>query len=142
MKNTKKLIIFLFVACFIISSSATAQKESDMRGTENLPVLKKESSIKSHRMYEDCFELSPGQIMKYSFEASKPLDFNIHYHGEDRIYYPVDKKKISQLSGTIDVDMQRYYSKEQIYFCLMWTNSHGMQVDVTFETSINEKTGN
>jgi hypothetical protein len=96
----------------------------------------KEAKIAPNRSYEDCFELKPGQTLDYSFTANKPVDFNIHYHGEDRVHYPVKEKNISQFSGTLKVDMQRYYVEGKEFFCFMWQNPHDTAVDTTCTLSI------
>jgi hypothetical protein len=136
MRNTGYLTFFIFIGIFMMNSCASAKEKTDVRRTGHVPVLKKEVSIKPGRSYEDCFELLPGQTMKYTFNATRPVDFNIHYHGEDRVHYPVNKKKIARLSGKIDVDRQRYYIEDQEFFCLMWDNPHGMRVGVSFKVQV------
>ncbi len=98
-----------------------------------------EMTIDPSGSYEDCVELLPAQILEYSFKASKPVKFNIHYHGEKGIFYPISKDKISSWSGVIDVGKERYYSKEQEYFCLMWDNPHSEHISLTYEYEVKDK---
>jgi hypothetical protein len=99
------------------------------------PVKKEnaESTIQPTGNYEDCADAKPGQVIKYSFNSSAPVDFNIHYHAE-KIYYPVDKKGISSDSGTYEPE------KEDI-FCLMWTNPQSQAASLKYNFSIENRAG-
>jgi len=74
--------------------------------------------------YEECVELLPGQMLEYSFRASMPVNFNIHYHARGEVFYPVKRDHVSSLSGRIDVEELPYYTGDERYFCLMWENPH------------------
>ncbi len=111
-----------------------------MGGCATLNVKEKiEITIDPSGSYEECVELLPTQILDYSFEASKPVDFNIHYHGEEDIFYPVLKDKISVWRGVFYPEEEQNYSKEQEYFCMMWDNPHHRRVTITFEYKVRDK---
>jgi hypothetical protein len=129
-------LIFLCTILFIMTACEVGKKGDSVMKTPYSVTQTKEAMIAPNRSYEDCIELLPGQTMEYSFTSTRPVDFNIHYHGEDRVHYPVNKKNISQLSGEIKVDRQRYYTEEQEFFCLMWRNPHNTQVGTTCDISI------
>lgn len=90
-------------------------------------------------MYEECIELLPTHSLEYSFKASKPVKFNIHYHRGEDILYPVSKDNITEWNGVLKVSEQDYYTEEQEYFCLMWENPHNESVSLTFEYKIRDR---
>lgn len=95
--------------------------------------------IEPSRSYEECVELLPYQGIKYSFQSSKNLDFNIHYHGDDKIHYPVLKKEVRSFSGELYCDEQDFYVSGMDYFCLMWENPNSTNVVLTLEYEIIDK---
>jgi len=88
-----------------------------------------EGTVKMSQYYEDCMELHPGQGMEYFFEASKPVNFNIHYHVESDIFYPVKKDNVSTLKGIFQVEKKQYY-------CVMWTSSHPEPISLTYKCKV------
>src|SRR3990172_13426438 len=70
-----QLILCLGLVLVIGAACATVQGQKGMT-TE---------TIKPSGIHEDCFEMAPGQILDYSFEATKPVDFNIHFHEDSGI---------------------------------------------------------
>lgn len=89
-------------------------------------------TIKPSGAHEDCMELLRGQSLDYTFEASKPLNFNIHYHGDKDITYPVKKDGISKDSGTFTAKIKQYY-------CLMWTNPGAASVTLKYNYHVKDK---
>jgi hypothetical protein len=85
--------------------------------------------IKPSGIHEDCFEILPDQKLECVFEGTKPLDFNIHYHEDKEIYYPVKKDNVS-----IDEDV--FYPEIKQYYCLMWTNKKNRTITLTYEYNI------
>ena len=104
-----------------------------LNGCGALPV-KNESEviINPSKLYEECMELTPRDVLFYSFKSFDPVDFNIHYHEERNIIYPVFKKDSSAEEGKLYVD------KEQTY-CLMWTNIQTKPVRVTYAFRVERK---
>jgi hypothetical protein len=64
---------------------------------------------------ERCVKLGAGQSLRYRFTASVPVDFNIHYHRGDDVFYPVKKTAITTRAG-------RLRAKTAEVYCLMWEN--------------------
>jgi hypothetical protein len=93
-----------------------AEKRGELQALKH---KEKRISISRGRIFEECVKLIPHQVMEYSFQAAKPLDFNVHYHDKKSTFSPVDKMSIAQWTGLIDVDREQYYSEEQKYFCLI-----------------------
>jgi hypothetical protein len=102
-------------------------------GCASLPAADKTSeTIKPSGISEDCMELLPGQILGYSFDASKPLNFNIHYHEDHDVIYGITKDGISEDKGT-------YRCEKKQYYCLMWTNPGSDPVSLDYSYQIKNK---
>ncbi|MBI4697593.1 MAG: hypothetical protein HY758_01395 [Nitrospirae bacterium] len=89
--------------------------------------------IEPLRSYEECVELIRGQSLEYSFMTSQPVKFNIHYHSEKDIMYPVLMDKVPDWSGTFSINELKDYSGEQEHFCMMWENPNPEEVKLTCE---------
>jgi len=79
-------------------------------------------------------ELLSGQILEYSFEASKSLDVNIHYHEDHEVIYGITKNGISGDKGV-------FHSNKKQYYCLMWTNPGSEPVDLVYSYRIRRESG-
>lgn len=88
-----------------------------------------ETIVEPSKAHEDCFDLSPGQALDYTFESLKPLDFNIHWHEAGKIAYPIEKDGISSDKGS-------FQSEKQQYYCLMWTNPRSEPVKLKYDYSV------
>lgn len=95
--------------------------------------------LRAGKVYEECLEVNPPQVVEYSFSASKPLEFNIHYHGEKAVY-PVRGEEVSTWQGIFDPTCIRGYSAEKPpFFCLMWTNPHEEEVGLNYQFTVRDK---
>src|SRR4030067_3849826 len=105
------LIISSCIVLFAISGCAT----QDVKGKTEKPIDKEklEITVDPHRSYEECVELRATSILDYSFTASKPVNFNIHYHAEGGIFYPVSENNVPVSKGTFSTQEEKHYSKEQ-----------------------------
>ncbi len=88
-------------------------------------------ALKPSDVREDCLELQPGERLNYSFEASGPLNFNIHYHEAGKVFYEVSKDAISKDAGVFVAGKEQYY-------CLMWTNPGSESVNLSYERNVME----
>lgn len=75
----------------------------------------KNASVAAGKIFEDCLALTAGQILRYRFETTQPLAFNVHYHVGDNVVYPVRQAAAAEGSGTVKAHRNDVY-------CLMWTN--------------------
>ncbi len=73
------------------------------------------TEIKPAGIHEECASVNRGQWIVYAFDASAPVDFNIHYHAGQKIFYPVEKRGVTSDSG-------KYEPVTEDIYCLMWTN--------------------
>jgi hypothetical protein len=87
-----------------------------------LPVFAAESDygpfafeLRPNSFEERCFKLESGQSLRYRFSATQPLDFNIHHHRGNDVFYPVKKANVRERND-------RFRAKHADGYCLMWEN--------------------
>ncbi len=114
-------IFFTALSAVLINGCSSLQIRDDTEATLN-----------PSKIHEECVELQRGDVLFYSFKASGPLAFNIHFHEEENISYPVSRKNISSYEGKYSP------AKEQIY-CLMWTNEQKTTVQLTYTFKVEKK---
>ena len=54
-------------------------------------------------------------MLRYDFQADRPVDFNIHFHDGLTMHYPVELTRVETSADDFVADANRWY-------CLMWTN--------------------
>lgn len=72
---------------------------------------------------EVCGKLDKAASVAWHFEASGPLNFNIHYHEGKDVHYPERRDALASASGQLRVGLEQDY-------CWMWTNKTGKPVDL------------
>lgn len=92
----------------------------------------KSETIKPSGVHEDCMEMVPGEILDYSFETSKPVDFNLHCHEDSGVLYQISKEEVSSDKGAFVCEKKQHY-------CLMWTNRGLEQVSLTYSYRTKKK---
>src|SRR5262249_17567219 len=66
-------------------------------------------------IHEECVTLKPGEKRAYEWKSDVPVDFNIHYHHEPKIFFPVKKDRVKSAHGT-------FTAKSEEGYCWMWTS--------------------
>jgi len=81
------------------------------------PPAESSKSVKlpANEFHEECMQLAAGQRLGYAFHAAAPLEFNLHYHRDGKILYPVQKTGVVKLAGS-------FTSPRSDGYCLMWRN--------------------
>lgn len=74
---------------------------------------------------EVCGALIEGEQIRWSFEAGDVLDFNIHYHEDEEVVYPV-KAESQGLANTLLAAVDQTY-------CWMWTNQKEQPVQLSLQ---------
>lgn len=97
-----------------------------------IAVNKIAETIKPSGIHEDCMELLPGQIMEYSFESSRPVNFNLHCHEDSGVEYQISKDGVSTDKGTFRCEKKQHY-------CLMWTNPSSEPVSLNYDYRLRSK---
>jgi hypothetical protein len=72
-------------------------------------------TLKARGIAEECFRLPADAAVGYAFEATGPVDFNIHFHRGTDVEYPVKSDQIRQAEA-------RFVAPSAQEYCLMWTN--------------------
>ena len=121
MRYTQYLIAFLVATL----AGAAAASEADTL----LGHLEKEVSLAAGKSEEPCFAMAMTDRLMFSFEADTGLDFNIHYHENDSVSFPVSVKNREKEEGEFFATGSRQY-------CMMWTNRTESAVQLTYSYKI------
>lgn len=124
-----KYIISIPALLFLISMYPI-NSFADEHPTKPRKALK--ATIEAYDVHEHCERLNMDEQMSYSFEADKPLNFNIHYHVGAAVTYPV------KIDGTSAEEGILHPTVKQIY-CLMWTNKNNTTVDMSYRFRVSKK---
>ncbi|HET9650616.1 MAG TPA: hypothetical protein VFP36_00420, partial [Usitatibacter sp.] len=57
-------------------------------------------TLEPKRIAEHCEKLPAGEKRRYHWKASEPVDFNVHYHQGDDVFYPVKREGMRGDGGT------------------------------------------
>ena len=95
-------------------------------GVEDSQRDRLEQLIAPDDSYELCLVLAQEQQLRYTFSAPRKLDFNIHYHADDEVFYPVSEDQIMEATATFSAQSEQEY-------CLMWTNQGDTDVLLSLE---------
>jgi hypothetical protein len=78
---------------------------------------------------EPCLVLAMGQRLEFEFLSAADLDFNMHYHADGEVKFPLDIKAVRSKSGVYIAPRTRDY-------CLMWTNNSQLDVQLEYKYRI------
>jgi hypothetical protein len=119
--NCLKLLVLL-LALAATSALAAAAGAAAKAGK---PVM-----LKPQKIHEKCLSLAPPQKLQYSFGTDKAVDFDIHYHKGDMVYYPVREKRTTSSEGL-------YTPPSREDYCMTWENrSPSAEVQLEFSFKI------
>jgi hypothetical protein len=82
-----------------------------------------DTSIAPGRFVEVCGPLAGGSATRWSFEASGPLDFNVHFHEGKKVVYPEQRRQVDRAEGQLNVRAAQDH-------CWMWTNRSTAPVEL------------
>ena len=129
------LVVLVVVGCTSQASQERASLPSDDAGAELLST-----QIEPKRISEECVELQPHQMLVFSFRTSRPVDFNLHYHEGDEVFYPILEENIDTMAGTFVYHNEKEHPNEKPQtFCLMWKNPRRVDVMLEYEYSIRDE---
>lgn len=77
-----------------------------------------DAALEPGKVLEHCEKLPAGQKRRYSWKADGPVDFNIHYHQDNEVFYPVKRERMRGDGGTFTARSEQEY-------CWMWTARKG-----------------
>ena len=111
-------VLLLFsLAC----SVSTSQAELISFKLDGNLSFKTQSNIQPGKFSEVCGKLKKGNLIRWQFDSSAPLDFNIHYHEGKEIIFPYKMNNIKSAKEELLISLDQD-------FCWMWTNKSGEAV--------------
>jgi hypothetical protein len=103
--------------------SAAAQAEIIDIAWSGEGRFERRMAVAPGKFAEICGRLTRADAVDWRFEASGPLNFNIHYHEGKDVRYPERRDAVAGASGRLQVALDQDY-------CWMWTNKSGQAVDL------------
>jgi hypothetical protein len=96
----------------ILCTAAAANAGAQASDQDDVTVIKVE--LEPGKLHEECLRLEAGEKRRYYWKSNVPLDFNIHYHRADKVFYPVKRERMRGDGGT-------FTAKSGEDYCWMWT---------------------
>ena len=62
---------------------------------------------------EICPEMDAGESLNFEFESDHQVEFNLHYHQDEKVSYPIEPQKLSSITKKFKAPIKQSY-------CLMW----------------------
>ena len=87
--------------------------------------LSETALLQPGKIAEPCMVMEEGQRLEFEFLASGDLDFNLHYHEDSAVHFPVNLRNTRGESGVFIAPTRRTY-------CLMWTNRGESNVQLEY----------
>jgi hypothetical protein len=138
MKKLKIVFLLSLLVVFVIACASDGTRNILKKETDD-DVVHDTFTIKAAGSHEECIELKPGQVFDYKYDASQFVNFNIHYHAEDKVYHPVKRKGYMMGEGMVDPSKHDYFTPKQEFYCLMWNNINEEPVEVSFKCVLRDK---
>ena len=73
-----------------------------------------DATLPPKKVHEECVRLEAGQSRRWHWKSSAPVDFNIHYHHGEEVFYPVKRDAMRGDGGTFTARTAEDY-------CWMWS---------------------
>lgn len=110
-------------AAFLVASGVAGLVASGAARAEIHPIrwdaderFVHQGSVAAGRFTELCGTLPAGQNVRWRFEATAALDFNLHYHVGKTVVYPSKLAAVQRADGVLATKIAQDY-------CWMWTNT-------------------
>jgi hypothetical protein len=88
-----------------------------------------DTTLEPRKMLEHCEKIPAGEKRRYHWKASSAVDFNVHYHQEKEVFYPVKRDGMRGDGGT-------FTAKTEQEYCWMWTaRNAAARIEAQVETS-------
>ena len=91
--------------------AAVAAIAADKKGPEPISVA---IDLQPKKVHEECTRLEAGQSRRWHWKSDAPVDFNIHYHRGEEVFYPIKRDGMRGDGGTFTARTGEDY-------CWMWT---------------------
>lgn len=115
----------LRTACVLLATlcSAAARAEIVDIAWSGDGRFERRMTVAPGKFAEVCGRLSKADSVAWRFDASGPLNFNIHFHEGKEVRYPERRDALAGASGQLRVALDQDY-------CWMWTNKSGQPVNL------------
>ena len=113
----------LLAAILMVAASAANAELVDIQwsGDGN---FQHSTAVAPGKFVEVCGRLAAGLQVRWQFEAAAPMDFNVHYHQDKEVIYPVKLSAVTSARDALDVRIAQDY-------CWMWSNRSAMSTRLT-----------
>ena len=74
-----------------------------------------QGSVAAGKFVEVCGKLQAGLKVQWEFDASAPVDFNVHYHLGKEVVFPAKLTAVTTAKDLLETKVEQDY-------CWMWTN--------------------
>ena len=71
-------------------------------------------TLEEGQVFEHCAAVAAGGKRRYHWKSNAPVDFNIHYHEDPEVLYPVKRDGMRGDGGT-------FTARKPQEYCWMWT---------------------
>ena len=116
--NLAAQMLLLFALVF---SFTTCKAEVISFKLEANPSFKTQANIQPGKFSEVCGKLKKGNLIRWQFDSSAPLEFNIHYHEGKNVIFPYKMSAIKSGEEELLISLDQDY-------CWMWTNKSKEEV--------------
>lgn len=120
MKTRNGFSILLFLITIAINGFASADTRANISQTMELA---------GGKIHEECMQLDVADILRYEFEASLELVFNVHYHVGEEIIFPIEDHLSQGEESSMTIETEQHY-------CLMWTNRNLEASDLEYRVTV------
>ena len=103
-----RLMRYALILALLFASSAFAQ-EAKKDNWKPFSI-----TLEPQKGHEECQRVEKGEKRRYHWKSDAPVDFNIHYHKETEVFYPVKRDAMRGDGGTFNAKTGEQY-------CWMWT---------------------
>ena len=85
-----------------------------------------QKEIPAGKFVEVCGKLPANLAVKWSFSATGPADFNIHYHQDKDVVYPAKLSRADRGEAVLQTRVEQDY-------CWMWTNKAATPISLAVQ---------
>jgi len=96
------------LAATLLATSALAQSPAPAKPTAI------DVTLVPKKVHEECAQMKEGETLRYHWKSDTPVDFNIHYHRGNDVFYPVKRDAMRGDGGS-------FTAKTAEDYCWMWT---------------------
>ena len=105
----------------LVFCSTTCKAEVISFKLEANQSFKTQVNIQPGKFSEVCGKLKKGNLIRWQFDSSAPLEFNIHYHEGKNVIFPYKMSAIKSGEEELLISLDQDY-------CWMWTSKSKEEV--------------